>query len=119
MNEIEQILEIERIKKRQEEGIKAYRNVLASMRLNRLENNLPYDIFFDNVYIPLKLTIDTIVGGNWIDSYKALLNTQTNQIFNEQMKIQYKIMLANFIVKSGLYPEYTKQEVSASGDINL
>ena len=98
--------EIKVIKRRRSDGTEAYNSTLAELRLARLDSGAPHSVFNDLVYIPLQRVIIEINNGGWISAYEDLNNVENNAIFTAEMKIEFRLKLANYIVFSGNYPEY-------------
>ena len=103
---------------RKSDGISAYKEALASMRLGRLKNNIPHETYRLNVYVPMNNVVNSINNGSWIDAYEFINTVTSNAYLTNQIITNFRKTIANYIVNSGNYPEQAGQPIDENGYIN-
>lgn len=120
--------ELEIMTLREESGKAAYFETQAELRLSRIASGASHAIFNQYVYAVLKPVIDSVWKGSWLDAYDFLNNTSTtiadgqggtipNPVFNNEMKVSFRIKIATFLTTSNLYDEFTGKEIDSEGFI--
>jgi hypothetical protein len=105
-------IEKKRIEKRKEDGIEAYQNTQAGLRLTRLANGIPDSVFTEFVYQPMDAVINKISSGNWLDAYNLIGLIIPNAYLTSAMLLSFKNQIANYIVGDGDYMEYIGKTVN-------
>lgn len=106
---------------RKRDGISAYQQTQAELRLSRLANGIDHDVYKTSIYDPMKKVIKEVESGDWINAYEEVNIVVSNAILTPEMisgfRLQISEYLLNAVLPNGtkLYPEYELWQMDASG----
>ncbi len=109
--------EVVRIEKRKRDGIRLYQYTQASLRLNRLANNIDHITYNEYVYTPMEKVINQINGGNFLDAHVELFTIASNAYLSDAMLLSFKNTIANYILYEGDYVEFVGKTLDATTGI--
>lgn len=95
-----------KIEKRKLDGIEMYQFSQAQMRLNRIANNINYEVYNVNVYTPMVGVINAISSGNFLDAYSAIMLVVPNPYLTSATLLSFKNTIATYILGDGDYSDF-------------
>lgn len=106
------------IERRRIDGIDAYQQTQAELRLSRLQSGVDHAVFNSQVYEPMNMVITSIMAGSWLDAYDYCVQVQTNAVLSQSMRVSFLIRLGTYLCESGNYPEFNNNTINqTTGEI--